>query len=609
MTPFDMPIPSVVQLPTYFQLVDEQGDGEPYAGLAYEVVDELGCEHYGYLDANGQGSLNALSGGYGVLRFTRLQGPRQITELQVRAEQTRCVNQHGARTRNNPAHYNVQSDYYQVEVRHLVEHVSHLPPAVECHDPLDFQKHKRMYAHADFGVCLTAGHHTVLEIRPLRALSLMLSSSAQHCALNLYQMALLATKRGCAVEASLGQANTLREPAYRPLYEDVAYSKRFQVIPGALNQAFMAQSHDVLLIAIREPRPAADFLNSIDSQAVLFEEGQGRVHRGFYLAAKQLYAQLSAYLEKDLTPEKVLMCGHGVSGAIALILGQMLRHRSLTIDVQLYTYGAPRAGDAAFVKAAESLMHSRVVNHHDPLPSMPGSWMNTKLSTYRACAAVGFNYVPPELSVFVAGLSVLTQELYQHHGTLYHFMPLDLGQEDIPCLLWSPTSDIVTQHAVSRVIFNAVQADSEGDGLVGPLVKLEQSFGVDSYIPSCWVALRQAQAALEAQQAWVAEHEVKMIDLAFEHIAQQLRSRYQAVVSQSDADLQIQERMINLLMRELSRLHTTRQRLYDMRFQVPSLSDVYGSCAQSPALLKQNLERWQAPLADGKKRWPVNVHG
>lgn len=601
MTPFDMPISSIVQLPTYFQLVDEQGDGEPYAGLAYEVVDELGGEHHGYLDANGQGSLNALPGEYGVLRFTRLQSPLQITELQVRAEQTRYVNQQGARTRNNPAQYDVQTDYYQVEVRHLVEHVSHLPPVVECHDPLDFQMQQRMYAHAHFGMCLTAGRNTVLEIRPLRALSLMLSSLAQHGVLNLYQMALLATQSGCAVESSSGDTNTRREPVYRPLYEDVAYSKRFQVLPGAPNQAFMAQNQDVLLIAIREPRPAADFLNSIDSQAVLFEEGQGRVHRGFYLAAKQLYAQLSAYLDKGLAPQKVLMCGHGVSGAIALILGQMLRHRPLAIDVQLYTYGAPRAGDAAFVKAAESLVHFRVVNHHDPLPSMPGSWMNTRLSNYRACAALGFNHVPPELSVFVAGLSVLTQELYQHHGTLCHFMPMDLGQADIPCLLWSPTSDIVTQHAVSRAIFNAVQANPECDGLVGPLVKLEQSFGVDSYVPSCWVALHQAQVALEAQQAWVAEHEVKVIDLAFEHIAQQLRSHYQAVVSQSDADPQIQERMINLLMRELSRLHTTRQRLYDMRFKVPSLSDVYGNCAQSPALLKQNLERWLAPLSGDKR--------
>ena len=118
-----------------------------------------------------------------------------------------------------------------------------------------------------------------------------------------------------------------------------------------------------------------------------FEEGAGRVHRGFYHAAKCLYGRVTACLNNGFGGHKVLMCGHGVSGAIALILGQMLRHR----DVQLYTYGAPRAGDAAFVRAAQSLAHYRMVHHHDPLPSLPGSWMSTRLSTYHGHATHSTN--------------------------------------------------------------------------------------------------------------------------------------------------------------------------------------------------------------------------
>lgn len=402
----------------------------------------------------------------------------------------------------------------------------------------------------------------------LRVQRLMLSGAGQQCALNRYQMALVAAHGGSILEPAASERHV-----YRPLYQNVAYSQRFQRVPESCDQLFMAHTPELLLIAVREPRPATAFLGEGDLEPVPFEEGAGRVHRGFYHAAKCLYERVSTCLNNGFGGHKVLMCGHGVSGAIALILGQMLRHR----DVQLYTYGAPRAGDAAFVRAAQSLAHYRMVHHHDPLPSLPGSWMNTRLSTYRGHAALSFNYGLPELGVFVAGLSALTGELYQHHGALCHFMPLASGQESA-YLMWPPTSDIVTQHALSRALFEQLRDRPECDGRVG--IGLEESLGVDSYVASSWVALQRSQAALEAREPEVTEGLIKAVDLAFEHIAQQLRSHYQAVVSEVYAHSHEQERMINLLMRELSRLHITRQRLYDLRFKVPSGAGVYGDCAQ-----------------------------
>lgn len=402
----------------------------------------------------------------------------------------------------------------------------------------------------------------------LRVQRLMLSGAGQQCALNRYQMALVAAHGGSILEPAASERHV-----YRPLYQNVAYSQRFQRVPESCDQLFMAHTPELLLIAVREPRPATAFLGEGDLEPVPFEEGAGCVHRGFYHAAKRLYERVSACLNNGFGGHKVLMCGHGVSGAIALILGQMLRHR----DVQLYTYGAPRAGDAAFVRATQLLAHYRMVHHHDPLPSLPGSWMNTRLSTYRGHAALGLNHGLPELGVFVAGLSALTGELYQHHGALCHFMPLASGQESAH-LMWAPTSDIVTQHALSRALFEQLRDRPECDGRVGN--GLEESLGVDSYVASSWVALQRSQVALEARESEVTEALIKAVDLAFEHIAQQLRSRYQAVVSEVYAHSHEQERMINLLMRELSRLHITRQRLYDLRFKVPSVAGVYGDCAQ-----------------------------
>ena len=50
-----------------------------------------------------------------------------------------------------------------------------------------------MREHGKHGVCLLPNKHNVLEVRPLRALRPMLSTDSQFCALNLYQLAIMAT--------------------------------------------------------------------------------------------------------------------------------------------------------------------------------------------------------------------------------------------------------------------------------------------------------------------------------------------------------------------------------------------------------------------------------
>jgi hypothetical protein len=84
-----------------FQLVDEFGSGEPYAGLAYVVTDSEGQEYNGVLDITGTGKVdNHFAGPISLLLDQKYQGreksyeflqtrphyPLEITELQVRAE-------------------------------------------------------------------------------------------------------------------------------------------------------------------------------------------------------------------------------------------------------------------------------------------------------------------------------------------------------------------------------------------------------------------------------------------------------------------------------------------------------------------------------------------
>ena len=83
---------------TSFQLVDEFGDGKPYAGLPYEITDYEDTVYTGKLDATGAGKVNNHFCGPVLLKFNqpyhggektysflceRPNYPLPITELQA----------------------------------------------------------------------------------------------------------------------------------------------------------------------------------------------------------------------------------------------------------------------------------------------------------------------------------------------------------------------------------------------------------------------------------------------------------------------------------------------------------------------------------------------
>ena len=109
---------------TSFQLVDESGEGLPYAGLAYEVIDTEGHFHKGALDSTGTGKVeNHFAGPVALIIKEQYRGgkdfyeyllerphyPLPITELKVRAEQTRYFHRDGSRIQNNLEFLLVQS--------------------------------------------------------------------------------------------------------------------------------------------------------------------------------------------------------------------------------------------------------------------------------------------------------------------------------------------------------------------------------------------------------------------------------------------------------------------------------------------------------------------
>ncbi|MHA3735946.1 lipase family protein [Pseudomonas sp. Eth.TT006] len=664
-----------------FRLVDEFGSGEAYGGLAYVAVDSEGQAFNGYLDANGIGKVDNYCAGPIALRFEqayegqekvylrvmeRPHYPLKITELQVRAEQTRYRNPDATRNREQPVADG--DEYIQVEVRHLVRHVAHLPPEVYRHYPADSGLSLIMGKHAEVGVALASRKHTVLEVRPLRALRPMLSTAPEFCVLNLYQLALMATLSYCpfgqkpatapiqeprvnfpeqpsvgnwfadalAKSDELWRVDAEQSKAYYPLYEDVAYSKRLEIVPfdpalyevndpalaedqehpekvhflddrhlgkeATDTQAFITHNDELILIAVRgtfEILP--DGLRDADAFQVPFDEGEGKVHRGFYEAAKKAAAFATDYLDRFYAGQKLLIGGHSLGGAITLLLAEMLRRRAnFTYDIQLYTYGAPRAGDTVFTQAAAPLVHYRMVNHNDPVPSVPGSWMNTKAGVYGTGAALMFTNVPVGLSVFVAGITNWTGEAYDHHGTLHHAMPVEFGRQQASSILWEPGCDTITQHAACTLALQQKNGLPDRPGLLRQIFNAGHHSMVGGYVPACWAALRRWQQAHETNRTRVTDAEFEWVEQALVRITRQLRSARQDLLARPEAYVRTQERTIEAISHEVSRIETSHARLSVLRHKRVRASDVYGLLAEQPELLAESLKRWRTHAENRK---------
>ncbi|MFW0754220.1 lipase family protein [Pseudomonas sp. H11T01] len=675
---------------TSFQLVDEFGSGQPYAGLTYEVTDYEDIVYTGKLDATGSGKVTNHYCGPVILKlnkpyegqdktYVRLRErkhyPLPITELQVRAEKTRFFNKAGLRTQANPAQDKAGAGaYYQVEVSELVKHMAHLPPLAERGFPPKAHVLSMMRQQSDvamemlgggprpprlYGVGLLPNTHHVLEVRPLRALRPMLSTHNDFCALNLYQLALMATlsytpfgqvpdsqpvetdrvkfplqpSSGNWFGHALPKADELwrvdagqkPEKPYYPLYEEVPYSRRLEIVPfdpelypevnaptlgreqenpanihsfddskddeGTDTQAYITHHDELILIAVRGTNEMPwDLLRDIDAQQVPFEEGVGQAHRGFYLAAKAIRGFVVTYLDKFYSGQKLIITGHSLGGAVALLLAEMLRRRAEQYDILLYTYGAPRAADETFVKGAATLKHHRMVNHNDPIPSVPGTGMDTKPTVFVTGLVVSFVNTPLGVAMFLAGVSNLSGAPYAHHGTLHHFMPVRFEDGRQSSILWEPGCDSIAHHACHEVLQHVNGLPTRR--AFEPAFYILNHLMVGGYVPNSWATLRRWQESQELQRSLVTPREFDWVNNALQSMSRQLLTFSRE--ARSDAYRRLHEKAFTALSVEIDKLEGTRTRLEKLRYKSASEVDVYGQFATQPEVLAESLPRWKA---------------
>lgn len=435
-----------------------------------------------------------------------------LTALQIAAEQSPT----GPRRSDGTTYLaeeraeSEQARFLRAEVSDFAKIKSHLPEPDEAWTRRPSKLKQNAGSASDqCGVALGCNQHHVFEIKALRAYSPLLSRAHDFCALNAYHLALMSTfvyapfstdkkpyssspppynsigsighvlqnQLGCRVKPT--QFNSAGP--YHMICEEVPYSKRLEIMPydplryeketqegwknpedvhflydtesGTNTQAFITHNDKVVLISVRGTQEIlADASRDADARQVPIEDGVGQAHRGFYGGFQAAKPFVERYLNSFYTGEQTLIvCGHSLGGAIALLLADWLR-RKWSDDTQLYTYGAPRAGDAAFVKAAQPLTHHRIVNHNDPVPAVPLPWMDAEWKLALPGTALLFSSPTAGIALLLAGLVNLQGDPYEHHGEQWHFMPRKPGGGSEAAVLWQPGCALIDEQTCARYV-------------------------------------------------------------------------------------------------------------------------------------------------------------
>ncbi|WP_165245414.1 lipase family protein [Paludisphaera soli] len=97
----------------------------------------------------------------------------------------------------------------------------------------------------------------------------------------------------------------------------------------------------------------------------------GRVHAGFLGAFEAISDRLDEFVAARRPDQRLWLAGHSLGGALAVLAASHLRERAVE---GIYTYGAPRVGDAEFVATVPTCIHRRFVHRDDLIPAIPPAW-------------------------------------------------------------------------------------------------------------------------------------------------------------------------------------------------------------------------------------------
>lgn len=138
---------------------------------------------------------------------------------------------------------------------------------------------------------------------------------------------------------------------------------------------FMINSNRYSILAFRGTSTSVDWVHDFKAQQMAFSpiKNAGNTHKGFtdiYLALREQIFQLLSLLQPDCP---LFITGHSLGGALATLAAIDIATNSAFTTPIIYTFGAPRVGNPAFVKTYNATVptHWRIQNKFDIVPHLP----------------------------------------------------------------------------------------------------------------------------------------------------------------------------------------------------------------------------------------------
>ena len=114
------------------------------------------------------------------------------------------------------------------------------------------------------------------------------------------------------------------------------------------DHAFVVRDPARTIVAFRGSDDPWDWLTNL--RAWTGHTPYGRVHRGYYGVAETLVDELREVLAADPRRRPVVLTGHSMGGALAVVAGAILATDEIAPG-GIYTFGQPQVGDRAFSRS------------------------------------------------------------------------------------------------------------------------------------------------------------------------------------------------------------------------------------------------------------------
>jgi hypothetical protein len=147
-------------------------------------------------------------------------------------------------------------------------------------------------------------------------------------------------------------------------------------IEAAETQCFIASTPVATLLSFRGTESVGDWLADLNTARTT--RPYGVVHRGFYHAFTDVQSRIEQSL-RTLPGRRLVVTGHSLGGALATVAAAEWLSSGAFEVASVYTYGQPRAGNAAWQQLLDAKLgdrFARFVNDDDIVPRVPPGFVH-----------------------------------------------------------------------------------------------------------------------------------------------------------------------------------------------------------------------------------------